>query len=108
MTITDAIKKVIERQNLTRTESEAVLDQIMSGQCTDAQVGALLAALRIKGETIDEVTGFASVMRRKAAAVPTQLRAEEQLGDRGRRQRGVQRVAGIRRRAGCPGDIAGP
>jgi anthranilate phosphoribosyltransferase len=80
MTITDAIKKVIERQDLTRAESEAVLDQIMTGQCTDAQIGALLAALRVKGETIDEVTGFASVMRRKAAAVPTQVRADEQLG----------------------------
>ena len=69
MLITEAIKKVVEREDLTSEEAEAVLDQIMTGQCTDAQIASLLTALRMKGETVDELTGFARVMRRKAAPV---------------------------------------
>ena len=69
MTITEAIKKVIDRESLTIAEAEAVLELIMTGQCTDAQIASLLTALRMKGETTDELTGFARVMRRKAHAV---------------------------------------
>lgn len=69
MLITEAIKKVVEREDLTSEEAESVLDQIMTGQCTDAQIASLLTALRMKGETVDELTGFARVMRRKAAPV---------------------------------------
>ena len=69
MTITEAIKKAVDRQNLSAEEAESVLDQIMTGQCTDAQIASLLTALRMKGETVEELTGFARVMRRKAAAV---------------------------------------
>lgn len=72
MLITVAIKKVVEREDLTSEEAEAVLDQIMTGQCTDAQIASLLTALRMKGETVDELTGFARVMRRKAAPVRPQ------------------------------------
>ncbi|HXF41703.1 MAG TPA: anthranilate phosphoribosyltransferase [Blastocatellia bacterium] len=67
--ITEAIKKVVEREDLTSEEAESVLDQIMTGQCTDAQIASLLTALRMKGETVEELTGFARVMRRKAAPV---------------------------------------
>jgi anthranilate phosphoribosyltransferase len=69
MTITEAIKKVVDRQDLRDSEAELVLDEIMSGQCTDAQIASLLTALRMKGETVDELTGFARVMRRRAARV---------------------------------------
>lgn len=69
MTITDAIKKVVDRNDLAAAEAESVLEQIMTGQCTDVQIASLLTALRMKGETIAELTGFACVMRRKAAAV---------------------------------------
>ena len=69
MTITEAIKKLVDRADLTAEEAESVLDQIMTGQCTDAQIASLLTALRMKGETVDELTGFAKVMRRKAARV---------------------------------------
>jgi anthranilate phosphoribosyltransferase len=69
MTIIEAIKKVMEREPLTADEAEAVLEQIMTGQCSEAQIAALLTALRMKGETVDELTGFARVMRRKASAV---------------------------------------
>ncbi|HKS40749.1 MAG TPA: anthranilate phosphoribosyltransferase [Blastocatellia bacterium] len=73
MTITEAIKKAVDRQNLSAEEAESVLDQIMTGQCTDAQIASLLTALRMKGETVEELTGFARVMRRKAAAVRPHL-----------------------------------
>jgi anthranilate phosphoribosyltransferase len=69
MTITDAIKKIVDGVDLTTEESAGVLDQIMTGECTDAQIAALLTSLRMKGETVDEVTGFARVMRDKALAV---------------------------------------
>lgn len=72
MTITEAIRKVVDRHDLTAAEAESVLDQIMSGQCADAQIASLLTGLRMKGETADELTGFARVMRRKAAPVRPQ------------------------------------
>ncbi|MBI3650384.1 MAG: anthranilate phosphoribosyltransferase [Acidobacteria bacterium] len=73
MTISAALKKNLDHQSLTADEAEAVLEQIMTGLCSEAQVAALLTALRMKGETVDELTGFARVMRRKAAAVRVNL-----------------------------------
>lgn len=69
MRITEAIKRVVDRQDLTAFEAEQVLEQIMTGLCTDAQIASLLTALRMKGETIEELTGFARVMRKKALPV---------------------------------------
>src|SRR5688572_11925350 len=69
MTITEAIKKVVVRQSLSVEEAEADRELIMTGQCTEAHIASLLTALRMKGETTDELTGFARVMRRKAHAV---------------------------------------
>ena len=73
MSINEAIRKIIERDTLTTEEAEAVLEQIMCGACSEAQIAALLTALRMKGETIEELTGFARVMRRKATAVRPQF-----------------------------------
>jgi len=84
MTILDAIKKVVERSNLTEQEAESVLEQIMSGRCTDAQIASLLTAMRMKGETVDELTGFARVMRRKAAAVKPRSTAGAVIAGTGR------------------------
>ncbi|MEW6131118.1 MAG: anthranilate phosphoribosyltransferase [Acidobacteriota bacterium] len=82
MTINEAIKKVIERQHLTTDEAAAVLEQIMTGQCAEAQIAALLTALRMKGETVAELTGFARVMRSKATAVrPRLINTDEALVD---------------------------
>ena len=81
MTITEAIKTAIGRRDLSQAEAEAVLDQILTGQCTDAQIAALLTALRMKGETVDEVIGFARVMRRKAASVRPQSIVSSELAD---------------------------
>jgi anthranilate phosphoribosyltransferase len=76
MNIMDAIKKVVDGYDLAREEAEAVLEQIMDCQCTDAQIASLLTGLRIKGETVNELIGFATVMRKRATAVvPLSARA---------------------------------
>jgi anthranilate synthase/phosphoribosyltransferase len=69
MTIQEAIVKVVDRQDLTVAEAEAVMTQIMRGEATPAQIGAFLAALRMKGESVSEIAGCASAMRRSAVAV---------------------------------------
>jgi anthranilate phosphoribosyltransferase len=67
------IAKAIQRENLTSAEAEAAMHIIMSGQATPAQVGAYLVALRMKGETVDEITGSARAMRANAVPVPHAL-----------------------------------
>jgi anthranilate phosphoribosyltransferase len=84
MTITEAIKKAVDREDLTSDEAESVLEQIMTGESTDAQIASLLTALRMKGETVDELAGFARVMRRKAAPVNPISRASASIGGTGR------------------------
>jgi anthranilate phosphoribosyltransferase len=60
------IKKVTERTDLTFDEMKEAMEIIMTGQTTDAQISALLIALKMKGETVEEVTAAAMVMREKA------------------------------------------
>jgi len=60
------IAKIIEGENLTEAEAESAMEVIMEGKATPAQIGALLTGLRIKGETVEEITGFAREMRRRA------------------------------------------
>jgi anthranilate phosphoribosyltransferase len=74
VTIQEAIAKLIDGQNLTRVEMTGVMNQIMSGEATDAQIGAFLIALRIKGESVDEIVGAAAVMREKATPIQTKHR----------------------------------
>ena len=81
MTIIEAIKRAVDRVDLTAEDAESVLEQIMTGQCTDAQVASLLTALRMKGETVAELTGFARVMRRKAARVLPRATVSAEIGD---------------------------
>ena len=69
MNIQQALAKVVEGNSLQREEMQAVMRQIMSGDATDAQVGGLLVALRMKGETTEEVAGAAQVMRDLATPV---------------------------------------
>lgn len=69
--IQEAIKDLIAGADLGRDRTRAAMDQIMGGQATDAQIGAFLVALRIKGETVDEITGCAEVMREKATPIAT-------------------------------------
>jgi anthranilate phosphoribosyltransferase len=67
--IQEAIGKLVARQNLTAAEAEAVMNEIMEGKATDAQIGGFLIALRMKGETIDEIAACAKVMREKASTI---------------------------------------
>ncbi|MEE8483046.1 MAG: anthranilate phosphoribosyltransferase, partial [Nitrospinota bacterium] len=69
--IKEAIAKLIEKKDLAEDEMVGVFGQIMSGGASDAQIGAFLIALRIKGETIGEITGAAKVMREKALKIKT-------------------------------------
>ena len=69
--IREAIQKVMARNNLTETEMIETLNEIMEGETTDAQIACFLTALRLKGETIEEMIGATRAMRAKATAVPT-------------------------------------
>jgi anthranilate phosphoribosyltransferase len=68
--IRDALSNIIEGGTLNRDEARAVMEQLMTGQATGAQFGALVTALRMRGETDEEIAGFAEVMRDKALRVP--------------------------------------
>lgn len=63
MDIKAAINTVIENESLSRLEMESAMRDIMTGACTDAQIAGFLVALRMKGETVDEIVGAATVMR---------------------------------------------
>jgi len=67
--IKEAIAKVVIGANLTEAEAEAVMREIMQGEATDAQIAAYITALRVKGETVEEITGSARVMREKAVHI---------------------------------------
>jgi anthranilate phosphoribosyltransferase len=75
--IKEAILKVVAKTDLTEAEAEAVMREIMQGEATDAQIAAYITALRMKGETVEEITGSARVMREKA--VPIKLDAKFQI-----------------------------
>lgn len=69
MDIQKALAALVDGQSLSQEEMSGVMRQVMSGDATDAQIGALLVALRIKGETIDEIAGATQVMRELATPV---------------------------------------
>ena len=58
-----ALEKVVVDEDLSRVEAEAAMEQILSGGASDAQIAGFLIALKIKGETVDELVGFATAMR---------------------------------------------
>ncbi|MCX6565721.1 MAG: bifunctional anthranilate synthase component II/anthranilate phosphoribosyltransferase [Candidatus Aminicenantes bacterium] len=64
-----AIRKVIRREDLEMGEAETVMEEIASGKATPAQIGSLLTALALKGESVSEISGFAHAMRRKATPI---------------------------------------
>ncbi|MEK6620348.1 MAG: anthranilate phosphoribosyltransferase, partial [Chloroflexota bacterium] len=67
----EALAAVVAGRTLTREDAEQVMSSVMAGGVTPAQLGALLAALHVRGETVDEIAGFAAAMR--AAAVPVRI-----------------------------------
>ncbi len=69
--ITDALQRIANRhESLTREEACAVMTEVFSGSATDAQIAALLVALHMKGETVEEIVGFAEAMRAAAEPLP--------------------------------------
>jgi anthranilate phosphoribosyltransferase len=69
MDIKEALNRVVAQLDLSTAEMQDVMRLIMTGQCTDAQIGAFLMGMRMKSETIDEIVGAATVMRELAAPV---------------------------------------
>ncbi len=69
--IRESLYKVVNRQDLSEEEMVATMTEIMEGKATQAQIGAFITALRMKGETIEEITGAARVMREKAIKIGT-------------------------------------
>ncbi|RLC29407.1 MAG: anthranilate phosphoribosyltransferase [Deltaproteobacteria bacterium] len=68
--IRESVGRVVAGKNLSQAEMEQTMEKIMDGEATPAQIGAFITALRMKGETVDEITGAARVMRAKAIKIP--------------------------------------
>ena len=79
MNINQAIRAVIEKKNLNESDMLDVMNSIMTGQTTDAQIGAFLVGLSMKGETIEEITASAKVMR--SLATPVEIKSDKYLVD---------------------------
>jgi anthranilate phosphoribosyltransferase len=69
--IKEAINALVSGSSLSFEQAAAVMEEMMGGEATPAQIAAFITALRIKGETVDEIAGLASVMREKAVPVET-------------------------------------
>ncbi len=83
MNIREAIGTVVAGKDLSQAEAAAVMEEIMGGTATAAQIGAFLTALHLKGETDAEIAGMAGVMREKATPVPFAGRAVDTCGTGG-------------------------
>jgi len=108
--ILDALHRIANHgQSLVRAEAREVMAELLAGNCTDAQIAALLVALRMKGETVEEIVGFAEAIR--AAATPLPSRSTE-VRDANRSEDGALYVSGTGRDAlvdtsGTGGDASG-
>src|SRR5436853_4533927 len=68
--IVEALHKIVNhRESLSREDARTVMGEVLSGQCTDAQIAALLVCLHMKGETVEEIVGFAEAIRAVAAPI---------------------------------------
>ncbi len=70
----ELLAQLVEGRDLTRSDAARVMQTLMEGEATLAQIGALLVAMRMKGETVDEITGFAETMRKFATRITTMRR----------------------------------
>src|SRR5438105_15889181 len=69
--ITDVLHRIANhRQSLSREEARGVMSEVLAGGCTDAQIAALLVGLHMKGETVQEIVGFAEAIRAAATPIP--------------------------------------
>ncbi|MFN2282800.1 MAG: anthranilate phosphoribosyltransferase [Anaerolineae bacterium] len=84
--ICEAISQLLEGQSLSMEQAEGVMAQVMAGEATPAQIAGLLIALRVKGETVEEISGCARAMRRAAVKVtPQQVNLVDTCGTGGDR-----------------------
>lgn len=83
MDLRSFLGRVVGGEHLSEAEMEGVMETLMSGQATPAQIGALLVALRMKGEQVGEITGAARAMRRHALRVRTQREVVDTCGTGG-------------------------
>lgn len=67
--IQEAIRKVVEKKDLTQAEAKGAMEAIMAGEATPAQIAAFITSLRMKGETVDEISGCAQAMRESAVRI---------------------------------------
>ena len=83
--ITDVLQRIAnQRESLTREEARAVMMEVFSGSATDAQIAALLVALHMKGETVEEIVGFAEAIRAAADPLPIHANSTVDVSDTGR------------------------
>lgn len=78
MEFVEVLQQLVDRRDLSRQQAIEVMEMLMAGQVSEAQTAAMLIALRMKGETVEELTGFALVMRRRASPVCPQPAAAGQ------------------------------
>jgi anthranilate phosphoribosyltransferase len=79
--IAHVLSKVLDGYNLSETEMKAVMEELMGGKVASAQIGAFLTALRMKGETVEEITAAAKVMRKKVVPITISIDSNEPLVD---------------------------
>jgi anthranilate phosphoribosyltransferase len=78
----DALHQLANRsESLSRPEARDVMAEVLAGKCSDAQIAALLTALKMKGETVEEIVGFAEAIRAAAAPLPIDHRNDESASD---------------------------
>src|SRR5438876_11447515 len=69
--VVEALHRIVtHRESLSREEARAVMEEVLSGKCTDSQIAALLVGLHMKGETVEEIVGFAEAIRAAATPIP--------------------------------------
>ena len=72
--IIEALHRIVNhRESLSRDEARTVMNEILSGKCTDSQIAALLVGLHMKGETVEEIVGFAEAIRAAATPIPIHI-----------------------------------
>ena len=81
--IKEAIYQLINGQDLTYGQAKEVMEEMMDGTATQAQMGGFLTALRLQGETIEEITAFATVMREKGIKIEPQREVIDIVGTGG-------------------------
>src|SRR5271166_7165084 len=104
--IIEALHSISNRgQSLSRAEAREIMAEVLAGNCTDAQIAAMLMALRMKGETVEEIVGFAEAIR--AAATPLPISSSGSALDLSGTGRDALAESALVDTSGTGGDAAG-